>query len=318
MGGQPGSEVIVKRRTLFLGIVVMSVATAAATAATGRPQVVARIQTGSEPCSEAGGFGAVWVGNYGSGTLARIDPAKNQVTGRKVRVGAGPCGIATGGGSVWVDGYLSSSVVRVDPKRMKVVKRIRLRDRIWDVAFGAGSVWATEANLGYVDRINPRKNRVRHRFRMPGRPQLGNLRYGGGAVWVGQQFGNRIFRIDVRRGRVSSVRVGSGPRSVAVSPTAVWVSNALDGTVSRIDPATRKVVATIAVGQNPGNAAVAADGTVFVPNALDGTVSRIDPATNRVIDTIAVGARPFPIAVAFGDVWVPMYGGTEVYRIHIG
>jgi YVTN family beta-propeller protein len=135
---------------------------------------------------------------------------------------------------------------------------------------------------------------------------------------VGQQTGNRIFRIDVHTNRVSSVRVGNGPRSVAVSPTAVWVSNALDGTVSRVDPATRKVVATIPVGQNPANAAVAGDGTVFVPNVFDGTVSRIDPATNRVVGTIAVGQRPFPAAFAFGDIWIPSYGGRDVYRIHIG
>jgi YVTN family beta-propeller protein len=103
-----------------------------------------------------------------------------------------------------------------------------------------------------------------------------------------------------------------------VSPTAVWVSNALDNTVSRIDPATRKVVATIQVGSNPGNAAVAGDGTVFVPNVFSDTVSRIDPATNKVVDTISVGSKPFPTAFAFGDIWVPCYGGRTVDRIHPG
>jgi hypothetical protein len=43
-----------------------------------------------------------------------------------------------------------------------------------------------------------------------------------------------------------------------------------------------------------------------------------DPATNKVIDTIAVGAQPFPAAFAFGDIWVPIYGGRAVYRIHVG
>src|SRR3954454_13789836 len=190
-----GSEVIVKRRTLFLRTVVALIAATAAVGATGTAQVVARIPTESQPCSEAGGFGALWVGNYGSGTVARIDPAQNTVTG-KVHVGSGPCGVAIGAGSVWVDGYTSASVIRVNPKRMKVVKRIKLPDQIWDVAFGAGSVWATETQLGYVVRINPRTNRVRHRFHIPGHSLLGNLRYCGGAVWVGLQSGNRVFRID--------------------------------------------------------------------------------------------------------------------------
>ncbi len=315
--GREGSSFnAVKLRILLPGSLAALVVASAA-AATGTPQVVARIPTGSRPCSEAGGFGALWVGNNGSGTLARIDPKRNKVT-KTVRVGAGPCGVAIGAGSVWVDGYSSASVVRVNPRRMKVVKRIHLPDLIWDVTFGARSVWATETTLGYVDRIDPKKNRVRKRIKLPRGSRPANLRYGAGAVWVGQQSGNRIFRIDVRTNRVTSVRVGNGPRSLAVSPTAVWVSNSADNTVSRIDPATRTVVATIPVGQLPENAAIAGDGTVFVPSVNDGTVSRIDPATNQVIGTIPVGQRPFPAAFAFGDVWVPSYGGRDVYRIHVG
>ena len=130
--------------------------------------------------------------------------------------------------------------------------------------------------------------------------------------------GDRVFRIDTRTNRVSFVRVGNGPHAVAASATAVWVSNSDDGTVSRIDPSTRAVVAATPVGTGPDNAAIAADGTVFVPNVGAGTVSRIDPATNKVVDTIAVGPSPFPTAFAFGDIWVPIYGGREVYRIHVG
>ena len=77
-------------------------------------------------------------------------------------------------------------------------------------------------------------------------------------------------------------------------------------------------MATIHVGQQPENPAVADDGTVFVPNLADNTVSRIDPATNRVIGTIPVGTMPFPAANAFGDIWVPAAGESHVYRLHIG
>jgi YVTN family beta-propeller protein len=208
-------------------------------------------------------------------------------------------------------------VIRIDPARMKVVKRIRLADQVWDVTYGAGSVWATEPNLGYVLRISPKTNKVRRRIRIR-KAAPANLRYGDGAVWVGSLFGRHVFRIDARTNRVTSVRVGNGPRSVAVSKTAVWVSNRLSNTVSRINPRRRKVVATIHVGQQPENAAVARDGTVFVPNLAADTVSRIDPASNTVIETIHVGSRPFPAASAFGDIWVPSYGGTDVYRLRTG
>jgi YVTN family beta-propeller protein len=200
---------------------------------------------------------------------------------------------------------------------MKITKRIPMRDQIWDIAYGAGAVWATEPNRGYVDRINPRTNKVGRRIHIKNFGP-GNLRYGGGAVWVGSTFGRRVVRIDAHTNRVSTVRVGDTPRSVAVTSDAIWVSNNRSNTVSRINPKTRKVVATIHVGQGPENAAIGADGTVFVPNVGDDTVSRIDPATNKVIQTISVGIRPFPAAAAFGDIWVPSAGGTEVYRLHIG
>ena len=184
-------------------------------------------------------------------------------------------------------------------------------------AAGGGFVWVSDFNEPYLLRINPKTNKVRRRIRIRGASPA-NLRYGGGAVWVGSLSGRKVFRIDARTNRVSSVRVGAGPRSVAVTKGAVWVSNRLSNTVSRIDPKRRKVVATVRVGDQPENAAVAGDGTVFVPNLGGDTVSRIDPVTNKVIQTISVGSRPFPAAYAFGDVWIPSYGGTEVYRLHIG
>ncbi len=52
------------------------------------PPVTARVATGEHPCGIASGFGAVWVANDGSGTLARVDPKTNRVT-RRVRAGRG-------------------------------------------------------------------------------------------------------------------------------------------------------------------------------------------------------------------------------------
>ena len=92
------------RISLFVGIIFSAVLVVAAAASNGTPQVVARIVTGAGPCSETGGFGYVWVGVGGAGTLERIDPATNTVTA-KIPVGPGPCGVAVGAGSIWVDGY---------------------------------------------------------------------------------------------------------------------------------------------------------------------------------------------------------------------
>jgi hypothetical protein len=47
-------------------------------------------------------------------------------------------------------------------------------------------------------------------------------------------------------------------------------------------------------------------------------VSRIDPARSKVVATYKVGPKPFPAATAFGDVWVPVSGGNQVVRFHVG
>jgi YVTN family beta-propeller protein len=50
---------------------------------------------------------------------------------------------------------------------------------------------------------------------------------------------------------------------IAYGAGAVWVANSRDGTVSRIDPATSRVVATIHLGNSPRRIAVGA-GKVWV------------------------------------------------------
>jgi YVTN family beta-propeller protein len=46
-----------------------------------------------------------------------------------------------------------------------------------------------------------------------------------------------------------TIPVGKGPVDLVAGEGAVWVANGLDGTVSRIDPTTYEVVATIRVSK---------------------------------------------------------------------
>ena len=59
------------------------------------------------------------------------------------------------------------------------------------------------------------------------------------------------------------IHVGKGPRGIVFGEGSIWVANSGDGTVSRIDPASGNVVATIEVGGNPASVAVG-EGGVWV------------------------------------------------------
>jgi len=90
-----------------------------------------------------------------------------------------------------------------------------------------------------------------------------------------------------------------GPVGVAYDPSNgyIYVTNDDSDTVSVINGATNKVIATIPVGIWPeGIAYDPSNGYIYVANEGSNTVSVINGATNKVIATIPVGAGPEGIA----------------------
>ena len=95
---------------------------------------------------------------------------------------------------------------------------------------------------------------------------------------VPRQRGQRARR--VRERCVASVPVGTNPVALASGGGALWVVNAGDDTVSRINPSTHAVEQTIDVGHDPRALVVTGD-DLWVTNFTDRTVSRINVAANR-------------------------------------
>jgi peptide/nickel transport system substrate-binding protein len=126
----------------------------------------------------------------------------------------------------------------------------------------------------------------------------------GDAIWVTNADENSVSRIDPATNTVrDTISVGDAPSGVAVGGGAVWVANGFDGTLSRISPDTDNVVQTIHVGNGPAGVAYGA-GAVWVTNAVDGTVSKVDPISGRVTRTIPVATGVSAIAYGMNDVWV--------------
>jgi YVTN family beta-propeller protein len=127
--------------------------------------------------------------------------------------------------------------------------------------------------------------------------------------------GNSVAFVDAESGKlVGDVAVGTTPTDVTLGDGAVWVTNAADGTVDRIDPVTRTVRQTVRVGNGPIGIAFG-DGSVWVANGASATVSRIDPGSNEVVQTIPVGNGPAGIAVGSGAVWVVNRDGHTLSKI---
>jgi streptogramin lyase len=85
--------------------------------------------------------------------------------------------------------------------------------------------------------------------------------------------------------------------------------------VTRIDPATNKVVAVIPV-HVPGKGGEICFGGGFVWVTMDGTpMTRIDPVKNKVVDQYGNYPKADGIRYGFGSVWVSDHGKGELWRI---
>jgi YVTN family beta-propeller protein len=83
-------------------------------------------------------------------------------------------------------------------------------------------------------------------------------------VWVANTLDDTVTRIDAATGATRAIiRVGAGPRGVAVGAGGVWVADSRGASVTRIDARTNRVTHTIRVGGSP-EAVVVDAGRVWV------------------------------------------------------
>jgi YVTN family beta-propeller protein len=134
---------------------------------------------------------------------------------------------------------------------------------------------------------------------------------------------NGVVRRVTPAGQVGKPLELPGPASaVAAGTDAIWVASRVDGDqgrLTRIDPATGSVTATLTVGNNPNGLAVGAGG-VWITGSDDDIVWRVDPTPARpqVRGTIDVVGTPLGIAATPDAVWVAVRDGGAVKVIEPG
>ncbi len=125
---------------------------------------------------------------------------------------------------------------------------------------------------------------------------------------------NSVSELDESGNVIGSVPVGTNPIALASSKGAIWVVNASDDTVSKINPSMHAVQQVFDVGHEP-RALVATGDDLWVTNFADATVSRINVAAGRRVDTIKVGSGPDAIAAGPAGLWVANSGDNTIQRI---
>ena len=221
----------------------------------------------------ADGVGGLWVSSAEHPIVSRLNPSTLTIE-RRVRVRFAAEGLATGGGFLWVTNPAPSgrpfddSISAIDLRSMRVTEVVPVRSLPLFDAFGYGAAWTSNHDEDNVSVI--RAGQAKSETIGVGRGPLG-IAAGEGGIWVVSYSGSVTRIAPITRRRVATIKVGAGPLSVAAGLGAVWVTNRDDGTVSRIDPHTNRVTATIKFKSSSG-------------------------ARSNI--------APFGVATAYGRVWV--------------
>jgi YVTN family beta-propeller protein len=106
----------------------------------------------------------------------------------------------------------------------------------------------------------------------------------------------------------NTITVGDDPAEVTFSAdgSKAYVCNGGSNTVTVINPTTKSVITTLAVGLDPVGAWTSSIGKMFIDNEAGNSISIIDVATNAVVGTVTLGFMPGYAAyhTATGELWV--------------
>lgn len=194
----------------------------------------------------AAGAGSIWISDTGSGNLIRFDPATETVV---ATINVAGLGLAVTDDAVWVADYWDNQVVRVDPATNEVVAQIKFKTSSGllegprQVAVGAGGVWVTTRYGDALVRIDPATNQIIatvEKLDVYGSQAKVGSPWGvvvdASGVWLAGGNATGLYLIDP----ATNQQIGAMPMpvsySMVVSDGSLWVSNARDDTITRVDP----------------------------------------------------------------------------------
>ena len=216
------------------------------------------------------------------GSVVRLDPATGKlaqtISGISVvrPLPADTSGLAAGEGGVWVGGDLS--VEHIDPVSGTIRGTIPVQSIVAQPVVGFRTVWVLSIND--LLRINPATDALLPSVVVtPPTPVAfspPHITIGEGAVWV--SLGSSVYEVDPIRHAVSRRIDAGNVDAIAAGEGGVWVVDGLTGRLTEIDPASGKILGSVAVSGRP-SAITVGGGSVWLLDRDVGTVLEIDAAT---------------------------------------
>jgi hypothetical protein len=207
-------------------------------------------------------------------SVAAIDPHTNRIVA-DIGTGQRPTAVAVGEGGVWVLNADDRTVQEIDPARQAVARTTGVPESVSSAtssglayppvfAVGEGAVWVGQDTT--LLKLDPTHNLPGQSVPVPGTDRakagplapgatspgarLRGVAIGAGSIWLARD-DSKVFRLDPSRGKAVApsidVPVGSLAGLIpimAFGNDALWLTDASDPGLVRVDPETNAAVAT--------------------------------------------------------------------------
>ena len=138
-------------------------------------------------------------------------------------------------------------------------------------------------------------------------------------MWISDPKAGAVIRIDAKDNTVAApLPVGASLcGSLATAFSSIWVPACGDRTVSRVDPAARKVTAKADVEvADPAGRIAAGIGSIWVVSDRKGVLTRIDPDTNQPVAEINIAGGASAVIFHDDALWVTSGSGKKLTRVN--
>ena len=206
----------------------------------------------------------------------------------------------------------------IDAKTQKIVGRVSSRragfaSGVGGITFSKASAWVTTANQSLV-RVDLATRRVTAVRQLPWVPA--GVASGDNSVWVPQDTGQEIIRIDARTGKIAGRFKVRGDPTGANAGGAVYADGSLwlarGGAVVRADPRTGRVLHRFPAASRW---LVFADGAIWAGEPGSGRVWKIDPLANKIAHQAKLHGWLSDLTVGGGSVWAPILPDGVVFKL---
>jgi DNA-binding beta-propeller fold protein YncE len=267
----------------------------------------------------------IWVANQGDGTVSILSASDGSLV-RRFPVMGTPFAIASAGTTTWIaisdPGGSGGHFTAVDSLGTVIRTLVVQEQPIALISLQAADLpepllYFVSANSDKLFRFDPDTGYVTAIGSVGGVTAEGlgpqALLFDGTNIWVSNAANNLVVKMDLNGVVEGAFPVGQLPGEMAFDGSSLWVANFSNNTVSKLRVSDGQVLQAISTGTNP--AYIAFDGVdVWVTNMGSNTLTQIRASDGMVLGTHAVGQMPAGVVFDGAQLWVANSGSNTVTR----